>query len=164
MSISLSYNHGFWKALRASHVFSKWGHIAALRKISIPLSYNQCFWESLRGSHVLLKTISHNWGECQPFSTVIIVLQNHCGARMYFCKRFRIAALRKMSTPLSYNQCIRESLRASHVLWKRGHITTLRKISTPRNYNQCFRESMRGLHLLLKTISHNIIEEHVHPS
>ena len=131
------------------------------------------------------RSISLAWlclNACQPLSAVSIVYESHWRARMHFWKRLRIAALRKMQTPLSYNHCFRESWlrkmstplsynhcfrkawRGSHVLVKKNRAAKLRNTSTPLSYNHCFRKSLKGLHVLLKTISHSGIEENVNLS
>ena len=67
------------------------------------------------------RSISLAWfclNACQPLSAISIVFESHWRARMHFWKRLRIAALRKMQTPLSYFHCFRESWKGSHVLFK----------------------------------------------
>ena len=120
MSTPLRYNHCFWKSLRGWMYFRKRFRVAALREMSTPLSYNLYFWKSSRGSHVLLTTISHNTIEQHISLSQLqsLFFENHQGVRMYFWERFRVASLRTMLPPLSYNHCFWNSMRASHVLLK----------------------------------------------
>ena len=102
-------------------------------------------------------------GKCIPLLAIIIAFESHARARMHCSKRFRVAVLRNMSTPLGYNHCFRESLRGSHVLVKTISRSGIEKHVNPLSYNHCFRKSLKGLHVLLKTISHSGIEENVNP-
>ena len=85
---ALSY---FWKRLG----------IATRRKMSTPLSCNRKFDEPMKGSEN--GSTQRQNGKWWPLSIVIVASESHRRARIYFWKRFDIAAGRKMSAPLNYN-------------------------------------------------------------
>ena len=147
MSTPLGYNHCFWKSLRGWMYFWKRFRVAALREMSTSLSYNLYFWKSSRGSHVLLKTISHNIIEQHINHSQLqsLFFENHQGVRMYFWERFRVASLTKMATPLSYNHCLWDSMRASNVLLKTISHSGIEEHVNPSQLESLFLKMIQGL-------------------
>ena len=96
---------------------------------------------------MLLKTSSCGGMEenGNPSQLKSLLFFNHRGARLHFLKRFRVAALRKMSTPLSYNHTFYKSLRTSPVLLKTMSHSSIEENANPSQLQSLLLRDVEGL-------------------